>query len=77
VQAGEGIAVLPSNVQQRGFLRDLAFCPLTDRGASIGLVMAWAQRREGPVQKAFLDLVRDYRRRFLTTKAGEQDGARV
>jgi DNA-binding transcriptional LysR family regulator len=77
VQAGEGIAVLPSNVQQRGFLRDLAFCPLTDRGASIGLVMAWSSRREGPVQKAFLDLVRDYRRRFLTTKAGEREGDRI
>jgi hypothetical protein len=27
--------------------------------------MAWSPQREGPVQKAFLDLVRDYRRRFL------------
>jgi DNA-binding transcriptional LysR family regulator len=65
VQAGEGIAILPTNLQQRGSFRDLAFCPLTNRGASIGLVMAWSPQREGPVQKAFLDLVRDYRRRFL------------
>jgi DNA-binding transcriptional LysR family regulator len=66
VQAGEGIAILPSNLQQRGSFRDLAFCPLTNRGASIGLVMAWSPQREGPVQTAFLDLVREYRRRFLT-----------
>jgi hypothetical protein len=58
-------------------VRDLAFCPLTNRGASIGLVMAWSPRREGPVQKAFLDLVRDYRRRFLTTKAGDREGDRA
>ena len=69
VQAGEGIAILPSNFQQRGSFRDLVFCPLTNRGASIGLVMAWSPRRESPVQKAFLDLVREYRRRFLTAMA--------
>jgi DNA-binding transcriptional LysR family regulator len=62
VQAGEGIAILPSNLQQRGSFPDLAFCPLTNRGASIDLVMAWSPDREGPVQKAFLDLVREYRR---------------
>src|SRR5580658_116986 len=65
VQSGEGIAILPSNLQQRGDFRDLVFCPLTNRGASIGLVMAWSPRREGPVQKTFLDLVREYRRQLL------------
>jgi DNA-binding transcriptional LysR family regulator len=65
VQSGEGIAILPSNLQQRGEFRDLTFCPLTNRGASIGLVMAWSPRREGPVQTAFLDLVREYRRQYL------------
>jgi DNA-binding transcriptional LysR family regulator len=65
VQAGEGIAILPSNLQQRGSFRDLAFCRLTNRGASIGLMMAWSPQGEGAVQTAFLDLVRDYRRRFL------------
>jgi DNA-binding transcriptional LysR family regulator len=63
VQAGEGIAILPSNMQQRGAFGDLSFCPLTNRGASIGLVTAWSPQREGPVLKAFLDLLRDYRRR--------------
>jgi DNA-binding transcriptional LysR family regulator len=65
VQAGEGIAVLPSNLQQRGSFRDLAFCPLINRGASIDLVMAWSPERESAAQTAFLDLVREYRRRFL------------
>jgi DNA-binding transcriptional LysR family regulator len=64
VQAGEGIAILPSNLQQSGSFRDLAFCPLTNRGASIGLVMAWSPQREGPVQTAFLDLVRERRVRL-------------
>ena len=62
VEAGEGIAILPSNLQQRGS-NDLVFRPLTNRGASIGLVIAWSPQREGPVQKAFLDLVRQYRQR--------------
>jgi DNA-binding transcriptional LysR family regulator len=62
VEAGEGIAILPSNLQQGGS-RDLAFCPLTNRGASIGLVIAWSPQREGPVQTTFLELVRNYRQR--------------
>lgn len=65
VQAGEGIAILPSNLQLRGS-KDLAFCPLTNRGASFGIVIAWSPHREGPVQKAFLEMVRDYRRRHLS-----------
>ncbi|HVT95596.1 MAG TPA: LysR substrate-binding domain-containing protein [Bryobacteraceae bacterium] len=57
VQAGEGIALLPSNLQQRG-ASDLAFCPLTSPAAAIGLMMAWRPDRLGPIQKAFLELVR-------------------
>lgn len=60
VEAGEGIAILPSNLQH-GASKNLAFCPLTDRGAAIGLVIAWSPQREGPVLKAFLNLVRGYR----------------
>jgi DNA-binding transcriptional LysR family regulator len=60
VEAGEGIAILPSNLQH-GASKNLLFCPLTDRNASIGLVMAWSPQREGPVLNAFLSLVRDYR----------------
>jgi len=61
VEAGEGIAILPSNLQH-GASKNLAFCPLTDRGAAIGLVMAWSPQRESPVLRAFLNLVRGYPR---------------
>jgi len=60
VEAGEGIAILPSNLQD-GASKNLTFCPLTDRGAAIGLVVNWSPQREGPVLQAFLKLVRDYR----------------
>ena len=59
VEAGEGIAILPSNLRH-GAGKNLAFCPLTNRGASIGLFLAWSPQREGPVLNAFLNLVRDY-----------------
>jgi DNA-binding transcriptional LysR family regulator len=60
VEAGEGIAILPSNLQH-GASKNLKFCPLANRGAAIGLVIAWSPQREGPVLKEFLNLVRDYR----------------
>src|SRR5579863_1386271 len=60
VEAGEGIAILPNNLQH-GASTNLAFCPLTNRGAAIGLVTAWSPQREGPVLKSFLNLVRGYR----------------
>jgi DNA-binding transcriptional LysR family regulator len=59
VEAGEGIAILPGNVQPSAS-KNLMFCPLTNRGAAIALVMAWSKERENPVLKAFLDLVRAY-----------------
>jgi DNA-binding transcriptional LysR family regulator len=62
VEAGEGIAILPSNLQ-RGASKNLRFCPLTNRGAAIGLMMAWSPQREGPVLQAFVKLVREYRSR--------------
>jgi DNA-binding transcriptional LysR family regulator len=62
VQAGTGIAILPSNLQQGGS-RDLAFCPLTNRGASIDLVMAWAPERDSVIRNQFLDLARAHRDR--------------
>lgn len=73
VQAGEGIAILPSNLQQRGSFRDLAFCPLTNRGASIGLMIAWSSQRENTAKDAFLELVREYRQSSLGAPAKESD----
>ena len=61
VEAGEGIAILPSNLQH-GASKNLAFCPLTNPGAAIGLLVAWSPQREGPVLKSFLNLVREYRK---------------
>lgn len=62
VEAGAGIAILPSNLQQSG-VRDVSFQPITNRGASIDLVIAWSPQREGPIQKAFLELARAHRDR--------------
>jgi len=62
VQAGTGIAILPINMQQGG-MRDLVFSPLTNRGASIDLVMAWAPERDIPIRNEFLDLARAHRDR--------------
>ena len=59
VEAGEGIAILPSNLQH-GASKNLAFCPLTNHEATIGLLMAWSSQRAGPVLTAFLNLVRQY-----------------
>ena len=63
VQAGEGIAILPSNLQQKG-ASDLAFCPLTARGASIELLMAWSPGRDCAILRAFLELAREHRQRL-------------
>jgi len=74
VEAGEGIAILPSNLQH-GASKNLTFSPLTNRGATIGLVMAWSPQREGPVLNAFLNLVRKYRRWPLPGKPHKGHGA--
>jgi len=68
VEAGEGIAILPSNLQH-GASKNLRFCPLTNPGAAIGLVMAWSPQREGPVLQAFLHQVREYKNWPLTQGA--------
>jgi DNA-binding transcriptional LysR family regulator len=60
VEAGEGIAILPRNLQQAAS-KNLMFCPLSDRGAAIGLAVAWSTQRESPVLKTFLNLVRNYK----------------
>jgi DNA-binding transcriptional LysR family regulator len=76
VEAGEGIAILPSNLQH-GASKNLVFCPLTNPGAAIGLVIAWSAEREGPVVRAFLNLVRDYRRRAPIRDAATSQQAKA
>jgi DNA-binding transcriptional LysR family regulator len=58
VQAGEGVTLIPSSFQ---YFRssDLAFCPLTEVSGSVELIMAWSPEREGVLQKAFLDFIRE------------------
>jgi DNA-binding transcriptional LysR family regulator len=65
VEAGTGIAILPSNLQQSG-AREVAFQPLTNRGASIDLVIAWSPQRGGAVQDAFLALARAHCERRMS-----------
>ena len=57
VQAGVGIAILPSNEQQFR-TRDLAFCPLTARNASVEFVMAWSRKRDNPMARSFRDMAK-------------------
>jgi DNA-binding transcriptional LysR family regulator len=58
VQAGEGVSLIPSSLQHLRF-KDLAFCPLAGPVGAVELVMAWSPEREGAVQKAFLDFIRN------------------
>jgi len=58
VQAGEGVSLIPSSLEHHRF-HELAFCPLTGPVGAVELVMAWSPEREGAVQKAFLDFMRD------------------
>jgi DNA-binding transcriptional LysR family regulator len=52
VQAGVGIALLPSNEQQFK-TRNLAFCPLKARNASVEFVMAWSRKRDNVIARSF------------------------
>jgi DNA-binding transcriptional LysR family regulator len=66
VQSGEGIAILPSNLQHQPGAgpRDLVFSPLTNQDASIEMVAAWSPERTGAIQSAFLQLLMDARPRM-------------
>jgi DNA-binding transcriptional LysR family regulator len=58
VQAGEGIALVPSGV--RVFqARHLVFQKLVPNSLSLGLVVAWNPRNEGPALLDFLTLLRE------------------
>jgi DNA-binding transcriptional LysR family regulator len=57
VAAGEGVTLLPSGLQH-GRFSDLCFCPLLEPTGGIDLVMAWSPKREGEIQKSFLNFMR-------------------
>lgn len=61
VEAGEGIGLVPLGLRHL-MSSKLVFCPLKNSQASVGLVLAWrANAEEGIIQRAFLDLVREFR----------------
>jgi DNA-binding transcriptional LysR family regulator len=62
VEAGEGIALVPSGVRTLR-IRGLVFRPF-DGPLSAGLSTVWDPRREGPVLLEFLRLVREHRDRL-------------
>ena len=52
VQAGVGIALLPSNEQQFR-TRNVAFCPVKAKNASVEFVMAWSSKRDSVIAQRF------------------------
>jgi hypothetical protein len=68
VQAGAGIAILPSNAQHLS-PPELVFQSLTNSGPSIEMVLAWAPKREGSVQAAPLDVARAHREHLRAVSA--------
>jgi DNA-binding transcriptional LysR family regulator len=62
VEAGEGIALVPSGVRTLR-IRGLVFRPFAG-ALSAGLSAVWDPRREGPVLLEFLRLVREHRDRL-------------
>jgi len=55
VQAGVGVALLPSNEQQFR-TRELAFCPLKAKNASVEFVMAWSRKRDNVIARSFREM---------------------
>jgi DNA-binding transcriptional LysR family regulator len=61
VRAGVGVAMLPSNEQQRS-TRDPAFCSLTAKNASVEFVLAWSRKRDGVITRNFREMALAQRR---------------
>jgi DNA-binding transcriptional LysR family regulator len=67
VEAGEGIALVPSGVRTLR-IRGLVFRPFAG-ALSAGLAAVWDPRREGPALEEFLRLVREHRDRLQRGEA--------
>jgi DNA-binding transcriptional LysR family regulator len=63
VQAGEGIALLPLNLQHQR-ANDLAFCPLKTKDAFVELMMVWSPERERPMLQSFRKMVHAAKQRI-------------
>ena len=57
VEAGEGVAIVPSAVQ---YLRadDVIFRPLKDKRCKVDAIIAWRRNESSKVLDSFLDLLR-------------------
>ncbi len=78
VQAGEGVTLIPSSLQHYRF-NDLSYCSLIEPSGSVELVMAWSPEREGGLQKAFIDFMRnkkEFIRRSVSTDSMSDPGDR-
>jgi DNA-binding transcriptional LysR family regulator len=60
VEAGEGIGLVPMGLSYL-MPKSLVFCPLKASTATVGLVLAWREIAGSVIQKAFLDLVREFK----------------
>jgi DNA-binding transcriptional LysR family regulator len=69
VQAGVGVALLPSNEQQFR-TRELAFCPIKAKNAFVEFVMAWSPKRDNPIVSSFRGLALAHQRSKTLNKAG-------
>lgn len=59
VQAGEGISLLPVNLQQYR-TRDLAFLPLQAKNAFVELVMTWSPKHDSDLNRSFRKLAKTH-----------------
>lgn len=73
VEAGEGIALVPSGVRYL-LPPALVFSDLVPETAHIGLSIAWNPQNEGPIQKGFLRLVQENKDGFRATAARRRAG---
>lgn len=60
VEAGEGIGLVPLGLRHL-MSSKLVFCPIRPATASIGLVLAWRTQTHNIIQRAFLDLVHEFK----------------
>jgi DNA-binding transcriptional LysR family regulator len=63
VEAGEGVALVPSGVRHLR-TRGLSYCELAPARLSLGLAVAWNPAREGVALHDFLALLRENRKRI-------------
>ena len=69
VESGEGIALVPSGVRHLR-TRGVVFCTLKPQTTTVGLVMAWKPENVGPIQRDFLNLVRESKDRIQKSNGG-------